>query len=357
MSRETFSYFGELILSYLTLTDHYRGGVDPALPLAQWFLKRFPPADATHLKFDLLLIRQLLDEITGDNSDVARTVIPSYGLIDVWGYEEGGLPVGGDTNYYNVAFIHVPQANGDIPPLDQYIWLLHEIFHHIWTYLQRRFTRLYNPVYEAALLEIDLASLADRAVAKQKANMFREQFALMWQLGNTAGWPLELAIDTLCLYVSGPAYLSAFVAEHTTLEPFKIEPAHPPVELRAGALLAAATTLGWRAYTGELERLLESWRSREQEASLVNRYTALRSGPLMSVCAEAAVTLAKEFDFPRLTAAKLQRLERAMRVGSVFEGLDLVIAAQLFTHTLDDDALFAWEERSVKGVLGEDSLT
>lgn len=353
MARELFSELGRLLHSFLEWTDHYPAEADVALLEARWFLDRFPSADTRYLEFDLLLTQQLFDDVVGDKLEVASTVIPSYADTD-WGYKGRGIPLWEESTYYFVAFVYFPRSEEDAPQLDQYIWLLHELFHHIWSYVKKRFEQLYQPVFEAVLFDNDLASLADRALAKQKSGAFAEQFARAWRLGDATGWPLELAIDTFCLYISGPAYLNAFVEAHTNFDPFRIDPAHPPVELRASALLAGATALGWRTYVEELERLLETWRNRGQEASAHNRYVALRSEPLITACVESALILAADVGLPRLTAGDLQRLEHAVAAGEVLGGLDLVVAAQLYTRSLDDAALLAWEERAVDQLLRDD---
>jgi hypothetical protein len=43
--------------------------------------------------------------------------------------------------------------------------------------------------------------------------------------------------------------------------------------------------------------------------------------------------------------------------GEALEGLDLVVAAQLYTRSLDEATLLAWEERAVKQLLGDDETT
>lgn len=355
MFRETFGELGQMLLNYLRFTDHYPVEDDTALPVARWFLDRFPSTDVHQLEFDLLLIQQLLNGVMSSEVKMSRTVIPSYSLDNDWGYEKRGLPLG--DAYYLIAFVYFPRSGGDAPQLDHYIWLLHELFHHLWSQIKKRFERLYQPSFEEVLFDNDLMSLADRSLAKQKSRAFAEQFARVWRLGDTSGWPLELAIDTHCLYVSGPAYLNAFVEEHTALDPFMIDPMHPPVELRASALLAGATTLGWYAHAGELERLLETWRNQGQEASASNRYVALRSEHLITACVESALALAADVNLPRLTASDLHRLERAVTAGETLEGLDLVVAAQLYTRSLDDATLLAWEERAVKQLIGDDETT
>lgn len=356
MSRETFSVLGQMLLDYLRLTEHYPVEADVALPVAQWLLDQFPLAETQYLEFDLLLTQQLIGDIVGDKVEVSRTVIPSY-LDDNWGYKESGLPLWDRDAPYSIAFVYFPRSEGDPPQLDHYIWLLHELFHHVWSYIKKRFATLYQPVFEAVLFDNDLASLADRALAKQKSGAFAEQFARVWRLGDVAGWPLELAIDTFCLYLSGPAYLDAFVEAHTDFDPFRIDPAHPPVELRASALLAGATALGWSAHARELERLLETWRNRSQEASTHNRYVALRNEPLITACVESALALAANLNLPRLTATDLQRLEQAVGAREALEGLDLVVAAQLYTRSFDEATLLAWEERAVNQLLGDDGTT
>ncbi len=344
-----------MLLNYLRLTDYYSVEADTALPVARWFLDRFPLTDTQYLEFDLLLIQQLISDTVGGKVEVARTVIPSY-LDSNWGYKERGIPLWDSTHYF-IAFVYFPRLEEDTPQLDHYIWLLHELFHHTWSYIKKRFEQLYQPAFEEVLFDNDLMSLADRSLAKQKSRAFAEQFARVWRLGDTSGWPLELAIDTHCLYVSGPAYLNAFVEEHTAFDPFIIDPMHPPVELRASALLAGATTLGWYAHAGELERLLETWRNQGQEASASNRYVALRSEHLITACVESALALAADVGLPRLTASDLHRLERAVTAGETLEGLDLVVAAQLYTRSLDKATLLAWEERTVKQLIGDDETT
>lgn len=355
IAHEMFSDLGKMLFSYLRSTDHYSVETDTALPVAQWFLDRFPSANTSQLEFDIELIQQLLDAVVGSDGKVTRTVIPSYNSASAWGYEKRGLPF--DNAYYLMSFIYFPRLEEDAPQLDDYVWLLHEVFHHVWSYIKKRFEQLYQPIFEAALFDNDLMSLADRSIAKQKSIALKQQFASVWQLGDTDGWPLELTVDTLCLYVSGPAYLDAFVEAHITFDPFKIERTHPPVELRASALLEGAIRLGWSSHTSKLERLLETWRNGGQEASVHNRYVALRSKHLTTTCVNSALTLAVDIGLPRLMFGDLRRLENAVAAGEVLGGLDLVVAARLYTRSLDETELLAWEDRAVKQLIGDDETT
>lgn len=355
LSRQPFSGLGQMLVDYLRLTDHYSAEDDDALRIALWFLDRFPSADTPQLEFDLLLIQQLLAGVMGNQVELSPTVIPSYSLNNEWGYEKRGLPVG-DRYYYLMAFVYFPRSGGETPQLDHYMWLVHELFHHLWSQIKTRFAHLYQPVFEGVLFEYELSTLADRALAQQKSRALRKQLAGVWQLGDTGGWPLEIAIDALCLYVSGPAYLGAFAeahSAHTAVDPYLIDAAHPPIELRASALLVGAASLDWYAHTDELVGLLERWRNQDQEASVKNYYDALRSDPLITACVESALAVAADINLPRLTTSDLQRLERAVAAGEALEGLDLIVAAQLYTRSLDEATLLAWEERAVKQLLGD----
>ena len=330
-------------------------GADEPAGLVLHIAKRLSTDPDRHAEFDLDLVKQLVTEFDNGVLQLSPVVIPCYTKDDAWGYEKQIIPVlkGRETLYQDVSFILFARSQSRPPELDGYVWLVHELVHHIMYPAKAHFLATYGPKLEAAVLEHELASLADRGLSKTKSTDVRDRLRSFWGTEGHHNWPIELAIDSLCLWTLGPAYLDAFTESHEGMKPFQIEQAHPPVDLRTEMLIAAATELGWGREVVPLRQLREKWAGRALEPSLENLYETFRNADLMAACAAAASELAETLGLRRLDAKDLGRLERAVAVGTPLSGSDLLIAARLFTKKMTDETLLAWEERMIAATLKE----
>jgi hypothetical protein len=235
------------------------------------------------------------------------------------------------------------------PPIEQYVWLLHELGHHVFEKYKILLLAGFKPKLTKILLELKLSALADSALARSKAEALMHQLSSYWDPSSGAfNWTYELAIDALALWTSGPVYIDAFVYEHgTDLDPFQIEQDHPPIELRGATMLYTAHTLGWHAYCEELRRLVAGWRIDTLPAEQQNFYTALRNETLMQTASAVAMYYCQATGLPRLQPADLERIAQTVEDTRGLKGVDLIVAAWLQDKQLGEEAYHAWVDNII----------
>lgn len=278
-------------------------------------------------------------------------IIPSY--YKVWGYESFPLEsLTGETRQeYELAFIYFARKAGAAPELDRYIWVLHELFHHLLWHGQTGFEKRFGPILKDRLHAMRMSTLGSRGDARTKATRFITLFEDVWGVNAKNNWPTELFIDTLCIWTAGPAYARAFSEAHDALtDPFIVEPSHPPAELRADTLIRAMKTLGWASYTTEIEQRVKDWQAVCPQADEFNSYQSLKDEQLIATCVKTACELAQRINLPRLTDKDLPALEEAVAQKNPLSGRDLLIAAQLYSGRVEAE-LEAWEKAMIDSLI------
>ena len=173
--------------------------------------------------------------------------------------------------------------------------------------------------------------------------------------GDQRSWIHELAVDLFALWSCGPAFLAAMkdVTESPQLDPFDIESAHPPYELRIRILADCARYLGWEKEAVPLERMLQQWESRKAGLQNYNYYIALTPRDLTEEAITWALNGCRAWKIPRCDRAALlaieERRRRKLAVNSAFE---LIVSAALLFEQ-DPQNYPAWESATVRSLCGE----
>lgn len=336
-----FSPLGKLLDDFLRSTD------DPwAMNFVDQLTNLFPKDANRYFFFDRLMIQDVIDAWNSKTLKLSSNLIPSYS--NRWGYYSKSLPTLSGF-YYPFEFILFPRHEHERPPIEQYAWLLHEIGHHIFEKYKSPLLEGFTPKLTEILLDLKLSTLADGVMARSKAEDFMNQLSSYWDPSSGSfNWTYELAIDALALWTSGPVYIDAFVYEHgTDLNPFQVEQAHPPVELRGATMLYTAHKLGWDTYCEELRQLVEKWRIDTLPAEQQNLYTALRNEALMQTASEAAMHYCQATNLPRLQLADLERIAQTVNDTRLLKGVDLIVASWIQDTQLGESAYHTWVDNII----------
>ncbi|MFC3606050.1 hypothetical protein [Deinococcus soli (ex Cha et al. 2016)] len=295
-------------------------------------LKMLPTQDAPYFTFDAAMLSGLLAifQFTADED-----VIPSYWSEWVHARTFYPIEISGEVDRQFISFVRIRRDSSELPRLDDTIWMGHEVGHQLLLQDYDLLIELFQPAWQQYNSEILHASMNTRGHADVK---LKERQLLMehyWSLeSGKTNWTHELVIDTLCVWVFGPAYVWAFLQEHLS-EPQLFEPhqldTHPPRRIRTQALQQVARELDWRE-ADDLQPLLDAWQALPTDASESNLYTAYCKAYLIAGAQRAAIQMAEHLGIPRLTRKK-------------FDALD-PYAVPLTNRYVRDLILSAWKQRA-----------
>ena len=300
--------------------------------------------------FDTVLIRTLAKNLS-ETLTISGMLMPRYG--GNWGHLRLIMPSENKEQAHVVDLIHMPGQDRleDIDLLD-YPWVVHEWGH----YIMLRHDSLFSPHFARDLnkttASLNLASVADRGLAKAKAQQTIQELAKLWTPSpDENNWAHELAIDLLSLWTCGPVYL-ACMENHLTNDrpnPYLIDQSHPPYAVRAEALIKGAQQLGLGAYTSGLKSIVAGWDKSRWHLQKDNHFIALANLKLIESCARAAFGFCKSL---KLTACSAERLEglrtRTMNPDAVDLGVDLLLMARTVFEEKHQQAYNDWERAVIE---------
>ena len=336
--------------SSLALIDDY--GQTDAFDL---LLKLLPTVDAAYLPFDVAIVDDLLHHFRCPSDTEELQVIPSY--WSEWQnyrmfylmHTEAGV------GRRDLTFIRIQRDARASPRLDDMIWMGHEIGHHLFVLNAVLISQLFEPYWLRYQTEVVQANMSARGRTLDLANERRGLMEQFWHPNSTeSNWTHELLIDTLCLWVFGPAYLWAFVEAHID-EPESYEPhqmdMHPPLRLRAEAMRDAAAELGWDE-AKDIEPLLNAWQPTPTEASAANKYLSFRRPYLIEGTRQVAIALAVELEIPKLSPEEWRSITPELAFSSDISARDLIVAAwKLRAADCPMNELETWEDQVVSSTL------
>lgn len=312
-------------------------------------LHLLPSMDDTYFAFDAWVLRSLLETFNGQAVGLSGAIIPSYWNEWQWARTnlprfQHGQPQGGRS----LEFIRIRRSGQAQPVLDDLVWMVHEVGHHLFSVYHDALPTRFLPALEAVLLDLNVGMLNDKGHARELAERHLDQLRAVWTpTGKQQDWTHELAIDALSLWVAGPAYALAFMDEYREApdrhNPHQLDQ-HPPIRMRAEALRNAATTLGWTEAADGLRRLMAAWSARPHDASDSNVYASLILPELVGAAQQAAWQVARDLCIQPFTPEDLRRVEQALDAPDELESRDLMVAAWRQRERLPSlSALEAWE--------------
>ena len=311
-------------------------------------VKRLPIKFNDRFHIDGYLIHSITNNWSQGPLKCSGMIVPTY--YEKWGYEVIPIPIiSGPTHDLHLVYIHREDSN-DLPWLLDYPWLVHELGHYLLYAHGQKLIEKYNPYLEKLASSLGARSIADRGLAKTRAEKNLKILKSYWELSpQKRSWTKEIAIDTIALWSCGPAYLAAFEDAHeNNSDPFYLDQTHPPVELRVYALVKAAHRLGWKDQVEALEVLLERWRQPGTPQPSTNQYNSLRREELIDGCLEATLGYCQFLQLPCLKQADIERVRQAIDHGEdLSDAIDLIVGAWLVYQEQGSVIYAEWETRTM----------
>lgn len=319
-------------------------------------LEFLPSSFGDRFTFDAQLIHTLAGEYSQGNARLSGMLVPKPS--QAWGHQTVSMPSSDGKTAYAVNVIHLPgnDNTADIDLLD-YPFICHELGHNILFRDGDAFITAFGQELDAVLAAIQRQTLGIRGTARQVADATSEQVRRYWTpTADQYNWAHEIAVDVISLWLSGPAYLAALqdVMEADGLNPYQLGQSHPPYEIRARALIDAASRLGWAYYAGAIQGLVDRWSSTPPSDEKTNLHVACGDQRLLGGAVSAAIQTCETLALPCCTPARITALEDRERQGQPLElGTDIILAAWLIHGRSSDAAYQEWERATIDRVLAD----
>jgi hypothetical protein len=332
-----------------------RGDLNNFADLARVFdrsVDLFPLTYGERFYFDAGMIQASVDALSNQQLTFNPMIVPLHS--NKWGHQSLPMPSWSKTEIDIVDFVLFP-GQDDVNEINllSYPFLLHELGHNIMFKYDGPFRSEFKRTVEEITNKLSLASIADQGALRLQSQQSVEAIKRYWEpTPDHKNWAYELAIDILALWLTGPAYLFAFIDETDKpgIDPFLLQD-HPPYELRAKVLLQVAQRLGWHNHCDALNQLLLSWRTSQQtrHTSKLNRHVALSNEQIVESCVRLALETCETLQLPQCSQEVVSRITRTLTDDNIPElGLDLIIAAWLVHEERGDDAYQVWQSRTIE---------
>jgi len=339
------------LLSDYLLTVQYGSSEDDLRKTVKYInmiLTRLPDLYDSRFYFDSYLIKSISESWSRGSLRISNMIVPAY--RQNWGHETIPIPIMDQpTKYHILDLIYIPcDEREDIPSLLDYPWLIHEMGHHLLSKQGKELIDRFTSYYKKVLSSLRLRSIADRGIAKTRANAVIDEVAEYWcPSTNSKSWVQEIAIDAISIWSCGPAYLSAFQFEHSeTPDPFLIEQAHPPVELRTVALIQAARKLEWVQFISSLENMQRQWQFQLPPENR-NRYIAFKNVEMYKGLIDATMNYCEQTGLPRFYKADFERIQEQMNGNRIpKEYIDLIVSAWIINKNQTENVYSEWEKKT-----------
>lgn len=317
-----------------------------AVKEADFLLQVVPQHETDALHLDLAFIHHVVTLLTGVQT-LDCIIIPVYdeGKKRAWGHHERHLP-----SSESQCSVHlVLMDRGAEPDLRSYIWLVHELVHLVLARHLELFAEG-SRLTAQRIQEWTLAGLASHdPVGEQLATDFRRY----WSPDRyQEDWPHEIAVDTVCMFLLGPAYAEALYRHYRDIAAnvcaYQIEPSHIPLELRTQAMVQLGEQLGWGDVMQPLRELQHAWEQQWPEAARASRYRALKDDQLIEAAQRAALAFCENRRLQLLTPRLLADITEQASNVQALEGIELVIAAWWVQRQESTEGYWHWVTRVVR---------
>jgi len=313
---------------------------------AKFLLQVFPQHETDALHLDLAVIHHVVTLLTGQSTP-DRIIIPVYdvGPERAWGHHERQLPFEGVVCPVHLVFID----RGQEPDLRTYVWLVHELVHVVLA----RHLHLFTEGGRMAAQRVQQWILAGLASDDPVGEQLAVDFQRYWSPHRyQEDWPHEIAVDTICMQLLGPAYAEALHRHYgegtANISAYLIEPSHIPLELRTQAMIRMGEHLGWGDIMQPLRELQSAWEHQWPEAARASQYRALRDDGLIGEAQRTALSFCEAIGLQPLTPRLLATITEKSGDVKGLAGLELIIAAWWVGRQVPEDEYWAWGERAVR---------
>ena len=317
-----------------------------ALEEAEFLLKVLPPYETDALHLDLAVIQHVVTLLTGEPA-LDRIIIPVYdeGPGRSWRHQERYLLLNQERLPVHLVFMD----RGQEPDLRAYVWLVHELVHVVLA----RHLHLFAEGGRLAAQRIQQWTLAGLASDDPAGEQLTVDFRRYWSPGHDQeDWPHEIAVDTICMQLLGPAYAEALHRHYgdgaADVPAYLIEPSHIPLELRTQAMIRMGEHLGWGDVMQPLRELQSAWERQWPKAAQASQYRALRDDGLIEEAQRAALSFCEVVGLQPLTPRLLAAITGKSGDVEDLAGLELIIAAWWVGRQVPEDEYRAWGARAVR---------
>jgi hypothetical protein len=318
-----------------------------------------PPSFGDRFRFDAGMVAAFADEWASGGTRLSSMIVPLP--AEEWGHKSLTMPTRRGESAYVIDLIFTPgDDNLDDIDLLTYPFLGHELGHNALFKHEGVFSQDFEKDLQRHANKLLRQSLADRGTAKTTAHELVERTRRVWTpTPNHYNWAHEIAVDLIAFWTCGPAYLAALVdvLDDPTIDPYQVGQSHPPYEVRAKALLQAASQLGWDAQTHRLSELVQNWARSEWRRGKNNLYAALAEPDLIQACVHSALKTCQILGLPKPTPQGVHALQERLRRRETPDlGSELVLAAWLVRENSDQPAYEKWERETIRTLLADITL-
>lgn len=313
---------------------------------------RLPQSFGERFHFDSALIVGIgADWIK--NFPLSSMIIPRH--QNEWAHERIPMPSEDLNTAHVVDVIHMPGTD-DLTEVDllTYPWMIHEMGHHLLFRFSPRFEPAFNSELGRIVSNLRLISIADRGSARTKSQRTLEKLESLWSPSHgQSNWAHELAIDFISVWTLGPAYIACFkdAVENQNRNPYEITGSHPPLIVRADALIAAAKRLGHQNFSGSLQTLTEEWRRPPWTERRDSRFHSLARPELINACTNVALSFCESLNLTKCTPEKLENIPQSLAEYKTDEiGLDLLLFAWFIFEMKGKKEYTEWESKTLKNL-------
>jgi hypothetical protein len=323
------------------------------------FLDLVPRGDTARFRFDAGMIDAIANEWADNGIQLSSMILPKP--ANEWGHQSIPLPAFRGTNTHVVNLVLIPRGSTiDQIDLLDYPFLMHELGHNVLFKYESVFIPRFERQLDVHLGQLARLAIPDRGAAKTKSREIIDEIRHLWTpTHNHFNWALELAVDIIALWTSGPAYLAAFhdVIDAEHIHPYHIAVGHPPYEVRSRALIRAAQRIGWHSHTNEIDAAIAAWRRSTWKHNRTNRYLSLAADTLVDACVETALLTCNILKLPKCTPEIVATIQHGLLAGELPElGSRLIVASWLCWTQGDQHLYDAWERQAIRDHLAAITL-
>lgn len=320
-------------------------------------LESLPRSFGERFAFDMQLLSALVEDCSQGGAQLSRILVPMPS--QTWGHQTV-VPCPAKRAVHAIDLIHLPgEDNLDDINLVDYPFACHELGHNLLFKQGDAFCESASRTLDGVINGLTRQTLALQGPAKQIAESTIDQIRQYWTPTlDHYNWAHEIAVDVIALWICGPAYLAALheVLERSNTNTYQLGQSHPPYEVRAKAMVAAASQLGWAYYTGDYQALIEAWPSSSWAGERTNLYAACADSQLVSESVAAALEVCRSVVVPRCTPAVIESVREKLRLQKLPDlGIEIVIAAWVQRGQIAEAPYVEWERTAIRSHL--DQLT
>ena len=318
-------------------------------------LELLPSSFGDRFVFDSQLVGTMAEEYSRGGVRLSGMLVPKPSKE--WEHQTVAMPSTNRQNAHVIDVIHLPGEDqlADIDLLD-YPFICHELGHNILFRGGEPFVAEFERELDSVLAGVQRQTVGVRGTAKRVADNTTDQMRKYWKpTSDQFNWAHEIAADVISLWLSGPAYLAALqdVMETDGLNPYQLGQGHPPYEIRAKALVAAAGRLSWAYYTGPIQGLLDRW-SAPSAMERSNLQVACEDPRLLNGAIAAAIRTCETLSLPCCTPERIATLEKNQRGGQPLGfGTDVLLAAWFTRSRSTETEYEEWERATIGRLLAE----